>query len=64
MAQPAEIKIIAFPGAPNLPVFAAIEHGHFAEEGLEVLGVEVRRAFGLRQDEIEDEGCFDEIVKR
>ncbi|HMG51040.1 MAG TPA: ABC transporter substrate-binding protein, partial [Inquilinus sp.] len=36
MAPNAEIKIIAFPGAPNLPVFAAIEHGHFAEEGLEV----------------------------
>ncbi|WP_395677123.1 ABC transporter substrate-binding protein [Inquilinus sp.] len=31
-----ELKIIAFPGAPNLPVFAALEHGHFAAEGLEV----------------------------
>ncbi len=30
------IKIIAFPGAPNLPVFAALEQGFFAQEGLEV----------------------------
>jgi ABC-type nitrate/sulfonate/bicarbonate transport system substrate-binding protein len=30
------IKIIAFPGAPNLPVFAALEHGFFAQEGLDV----------------------------
>lgn len=32
----ADIKIIAFPGAPNLPVFAALEHGFFAQEGLNV----------------------------
>ncbi|MGL4967438.1 MAG: ABC transporter substrate-binding protein [Inquilinus sp.] len=31
-----ELKIIAFPGAPNLPVFAALEHGYFAAEGLEI----------------------------
>ncbi|MGO1077548.1 ABC transporter substrate-binding protein [Inquilinus sp. CA228] len=31
-----DLKIIAFPGAPNLPVFAALEHGYFAAEGLEV----------------------------
>ncbi|MGF6227885.1 ABC-type nitrate/sulfonate/bicarbonate transport system substrate-binding protein [Inquilinus ginsengisoli] len=31
-----ELKIIAFPGAPNLPVFAALKHGYFAAEGLEV----------------------------
>jgi ABC-type nitrate/sulfonate/bicarbonate transport system substrate-binding protein len=36
MNNQAEIKIIAFPGAPNLPVFAALEHGFFAEEGLAV----------------------------
>ncbi|MES2756743.1 MAG: ABC transporter substrate-binding protein [Pseudomonadota bacterium] len=30
------INIIAFPGAPNLPVFAALEHGFFAEEGIAV----------------------------
>lgn len=30
------IKIIAFPGAPNLPVFAALEHGFFAEQGIDV----------------------------
>lgn len=32
----ADINIIAFPGAPNLPVFAALEHGFFAQEGLNV----------------------------
>ena len=31
-----DLKIIAFPGAPNLPVFAALEHGHFVAEGLDV----------------------------
>lgn len=31
-----EIKVIAFPGAPNLPVFAALEHGHFSRQGLDV----------------------------
>lgn len=31
-----EIRVIAFPGAPNLPTFAAIEQGFFAEEGLDV----------------------------
>ena len=30
------VRIIAFPGAPNLPTFAAIEQGYFAEEGLAV----------------------------
>ncbi len=32
----ASIKIIAFPGAPNLPVFAAIEHGFFDKHGVNV----------------------------
>ncbi len=32
----ADVKIIAFPGAPNLPVFAALEQGYFAQEGLHV----------------------------
>jgi ABC-type nitrate/sulfonate/bicarbonate transport system substrate-binding protein len=36
MNDHADIKIIAFPGAPNLPVFAALEQGFFAEEGLAV----------------------------
>jgi ABC-type nitrate/sulfonate/bicarbonate transport system substrate-binding protein len=31
-----KINVIAFPGAPNLPTFAAIEQGYFAEAGLEV----------------------------
>lgn len=31
-----EIRIIAFPGAPNLPVFAALANGDFAREGLAV----------------------------
>jgi ABC-type nitrate/sulfonate/bicarbonate transport system substrate-binding protein len=30
------IRIIAFPGAPNLPIFAAIAQGFFAEEGVKV----------------------------
>lgn len=30
------VRVIAFPGAPNLPTFAAIERGYFAEEGLAV----------------------------
>jgi ABC-type nitrate/sulfonate/bicarbonate transport system substrate-binding protein len=30
------LKIIAFPGAPNLPVFAATAQGYFARHGLEV----------------------------
>jgi ABC-type nitrate/sulfonate/bicarbonate transport system substrate-binding protein len=28
------VRVIAFPGAPNLPTFAAIEHGFFRAEGL------------------------------
>ncbi|NBY71626.1 MAG: ABC transporter substrate-binding protein, partial [Betaproteobacteria bacterium] len=32
-----QIKIIAFPGAPNLPLFAAIAQGFFKSEGLNVI---------------------------
>lgn len=28
------LRVIAFPGAPNLPLFAALEHGDFEREGL------------------------------
>jgi ABC-type nitrate/sulfonate/bicarbonate transport system substrate-binding protein len=31
-----ELRVIAFPGAPNLPVFAAMGHGFFAENGISV----------------------------
>ena len=31
-----ELRIIAFPGAPNLPLFAALEHGTFRDAGLAV----------------------------
>jgi len=31
-----DLKIIAFPGAPNLPLFAGIERGFFANAGLEI----------------------------
>lgn len=31
-----DLKIIAFPGAPNLPLFAAEEHGFFDRAGLDV----------------------------
>lgn len=30
------VRVIAFPGAPNLPTFVALEHGFFADEGLDV----------------------------
>lgn len=30
------LRVIAFPGAPNLPIFAAIELGYFAEFGVNV----------------------------
>jgi ABC-type nitrate/sulfonate/bicarbonate transport system substrate-binding protein len=33
---PKTVRVIAFPGAPNLPTFAAIEHGFFAKEGLSI----------------------------
>ena len=36
MSDHADLSIIAFPGAPNLPVFAALEQGFFAEQGLTV----------------------------
>jgi ABC-type nitrate/sulfonate/bicarbonate transport system substrate-binding protein len=29
-----DLKIIAFPGAPNLPVYAAIDHGFFKDAGI------------------------------
>ena len=29
-----DLRIIAFPGAPNLPVFAAMEQGYFADAGI------------------------------
>lgn len=32
--MPADIRAIAFPGAPNLPTFAALEQGYFAAEGV------------------------------
>lgn len=34
MSGSTEIRVIAFPGAPNLPFFAALEHGDFAVEGI------------------------------
>lgn len=36
MSDLAEIKVIAFPGAPNLPVYAALENGYFKSLGLNV----------------------------
>jgi ABC-type nitrate/sulfonate/bicarbonate transport system substrate-binding protein len=30
------IDLICFAGAPNLPIFAAIEHGYFADHGVEI----------------------------
>lgn len=37
MSDLAEIKVIAFPGAPNLPVYAALENGYFKSLGLNVV---------------------------
>jgi ABC-type nitrate/sulfonate/bicarbonate transport system substrate-binding protein len=34
--SPADLKIIAFPGAPNLPLFAAMQRGFFAAAGLTI----------------------------
>jgi ABC-type nitrate/sulfonate/bicarbonate transport system substrate-binding protein len=31
------LRVIAFPGAPNLPNFAAMEHGFFADQGLDIV---------------------------
>jgi ABC-type nitrate/sulfonate/bicarbonate transport system substrate-binding protein len=31
------VRVIAFPGAPNLPIFAALDLGFFASRGVEVL---------------------------
>jgi ABC-type nitrate/sulfonate/bicarbonate transport system substrate-binding protein len=35
-AAPATIRVTAFPGAPNLPTFAAVEQGFFAAEDLRI----------------------------
>ena len=35
-AETQNIRIIAFPGAPNLPIFVAMEEGFFAREGVSV----------------------------
>ena len=34
--NPVDLKIIAFPGAPNLPLFAAMQRGFFAAAGLTI----------------------------
>lgn len=36
VAAPVTLDVIAFPGAPNLPIFAAQEKGFFAEAGVSV----------------------------
>jgi ABC-type nitrate/sulfonate/bicarbonate transport system substrate-binding protein len=36
MSSQAEVRVIAFPGAPNLPIFAALEQGYFVQEGIAV----------------------------
>lgn len=36
VAAPVTLDVIAFPGAPNLPIFAAQENGFFAEAGVSV----------------------------
>ncbi len=36
MAPPTALDVIAFPGAPNLPIFAAQAQGLFEKEGVTV----------------------------
>ena len=31
-----QLRVIAFPGAPNLPTFTAIEHNQFSQRGFDV----------------------------
>ena len=35
MSKP-QLRVIAFPGAPNLPTFTAIEHNQFSQRGFDV----------------------------
>ncbi len=51
------VRVIAFPGAPNLPTFAAIAQGFYAEEGLSV-DVTITPS-SLFQAEKMSEGAFD-----
>ena len=37
MSEHTPVRVIAFPGAPNLPTFAAMDHGFFARRGVEVV---------------------------
>ena len=30
------VRLIAFPGAPNLPIFAALEQGYFEQAGVDL----------------------------
>lgn len=55
--MPSEVRVIAFPGAPNLPVFAALERGYFAEEGVDV--VLTTTPSSVFQMEKFNEGTFD-----
>ena len=36
MSATESVRVIAFPGAPNLPIFAALEHGMFESRGIDV----------------------------
>ena len=36
MSGAERIDLITFPGAPNLPIFAALEHGDFLQNGVDV----------------------------
>ena len=51
------LSIIAFPGAPNLPVFAALEFGFFAEAGLMVRFETTQSS--VKQFEVFGDGTFD-----
>jgi ABC-type nitrate/sulfonate/bicarbonate transport system substrate-binding protein len=36
VSTPPTVELIAFPGAPNLPIFAALEKGWFSESGIDL----------------------------
>ncbi|MDQ7261359.1 ABC transporter substrate-binding protein [Paracoccus sp. PS-1] len=67
MTEVNTVRVIAFPGAPNLPVFAAIENGDFAALGLDVAlsltGSSIEQAERTARDEFDIVfTAFDNVV--
>ena len=57
MSAAESVDVIAFPGAPNLPIFAALQHGMFDRRGIDV-SLELTRS-SIAQAERCAEGEFD-----